>query len=755
MNAPEFDAAADLLEAALFGQATVVSEKQAEADLDSGLPLIEGYALLRLLGEGGFGMVYEAEQKVPIQRRVAVKVLRPGLQTRELLARFEQERQALALMNHPHIAKIFDAGETEDGRPYIVMERVEGTTIDQHSKSLSLGLREKVTLMRDVCRAVAHAHHKGVIHRDLKPSNILITATHDGQYEPRIIDFGIAKALDGPLVSQVLFTQIRQVVGTPGYMSPERLHTSQIPASADTRTDVFALGAVLWELLTGKTPAQTTDGRDTKVALPAAKSVPAELRWIAEKATDPDMNRRYATADMLADDCDAWLEGLPLKAAPRSTFYTIGKWAARHRVAAGALAVLVLSLALFVLVLVRKNQQISEALKRSESSQAERRRAASSESYATGMMRERRRPAQALAHWAQALRDDPGNQAALGMALSTLRHRSFPRPVAPVVALPKGELRGHAVSPSGQWAAMILQVNAENREETLVRCHQGETQAFAIPIPADGRMTLMSLSDEGVVAVAGPSGPVGLLRVDGTWTASDRELAGLRGVAWAPDGRLWMVGALEVARCDAEGREVEEVRPLPPRPYAWAASPDGRFLAFGLEAGKVMVWSAETTEVKTFTAPVPAPFAKIAIHAEGTSIATAWNSGEVWLSAEQGPGFSFSGDPVLSLRFLKQDAGLVIQTPSDLRVVAAKTGEVVGRLALTSPLRAWLPVGDALLTHIPFGRPGIRPLLALDWSEDLQGVDGQVTCAASAWGDVLVLVDEENQVLEWLQKDPS
>lgn len=741
----DHNAAADLLEAALFGSEDLID--QATVDLSVELPLIEGYKLLRLLGEGGFGMVYEADQRVPIKRRVALKVLRPGCTTRELLARFEQERQMLAVLNHPHIARIFDAGETEDGRPFIAMELVKGSTIDRHCQKLAQ--REKISLMRDVCRAVAHAHHKGIIHRDLKPSNILITRPDEGPPEPRVIDFGIAKALDGPMVTKVMFTQMRQVVGTPGYMSPERQHTSQISHSADTRTDVFALGAILWELLTGKTPEQRPEGIETHVTLPTTKGVSSELRWITEKATETDMERRYANADGLADDLDAWLDGLPLKAGPRSAWYVFSKWAGRNRTATAALVTMVLTLIASVLLLMQKNHQITASLQKAALSHAETQLRAANESYANGMSRSRRRPVLALANWTQALRHDPTNQAALGMALSTLKHRSFPRPIAPAAALPIGKVRHLALSADGAWAAAIIESGAG---ETLLRLRQGSTQVESYPIPADGRMTLIAVSKDGLVAVAAPRGPVGLLQKDGTWKASERELEALRHIAWTPQGQLWMVGIREVSRCDDQGHEVIPGVRLADREVRSAFSADGTKLAVGITGGRIVIFTPNGKAPSTVTPPIPAPLSALAISEKGEHVAAAWRSGDVWMQLLNGTTSSLRAEEsVLHLHFMPDQESLLVHCPASL-IHWNPSESAPGRiLPLAEPLKTVLPLENAYtLTQSNYGRPTLQDMSPKGESDALPGFEGQVQCAATPKGDLILVADEEQRVIEWL-----
>jgi serine/threonine protein kinase len=209
------------------------------------------YKLLQKIGEGGMGVVYMAEQQRPVVRRVAIKIIKLGMDTQSVMARFEAERQALAMMDHPNIARVLDAGATDTGRPYFVMELVRGVSITEYCDNNHLTTRQRLELFLPVCRAVQHAHQKGIIHRDLKPSNVLITM-HDGAPVPKVIDFGIAKATSGRLTDKTLFTQYHQFVGTPEYMSPEQAEMSGL--DIDTRADVYALGVLLYELLTGTTP---------------------------------------------------------------------------------------------------------------------------------------------------------------------------------------------------------------------------------------------------------------------------------------------------------------------------------------------------------------------------------------------------------------------------------------------------------------------------------------------------------------------
>ncbi len=208
------------------------------------------YKTIGLLGEGGFGVVYLAEQQEPVRRRVALKIIKPGMDTQQVIARFEAERQALALMDHPNVAQVFDAGATEQGRPYFVMEHVPGVSITEHCDRHKLSIEQRLDLFMQVCEAVQHAHQKGIIHRDIKPHNILV-AVRDGQAVPKVIDFGVVKALAQPLTERTIFTEQGQLIGTPEYMSPEQARGDE---GIDHRTDLYSAGAVHYEMLTGRTP---------------------------------------------------------------------------------------------------------------------------------------------------------------------------------------------------------------------------------------------------------------------------------------------------------------------------------------------------------------------------------------------------------------------------------------------------------------------------------------------------------------------
>ncbi|MCL4221909.1 MAG: serine/threonine-protein kinase [Phycisphaerales bacterium] len=339
--------------------------------------VIDRYTLVRRLGQGGFGTVYMAEQHQPIRREVALKIIKLGMDTRRVIARFEAERQALARMDHPGIARVYDAGATRSGRPYFVMELVRGEPITTFCDRRRLTVPERLDLFRRVCAAVQHAHQKGIIHRDIKPSNVLV-AEQDGQPVPKVIDFGIAKATQARETEKTVLTEARQWIGTPAYMSPEQ--ASDRPDDVDTRCDVYSLGVLLYELLTGETPFDTTvllsAGygelqriiREQTPPRPSARlstlgkassvaalrrteptrlgaTVRGELDWIVMKALEKDRARRYDTPGALSADVLRFLRHEPIEASPPSAAYRARKFVRRHRVGLGIGAAFALVLA--------------------------------------------------------------------------------------------------------------------------------------------------------------------------------------------------------------------------------------------------------------------------------------------------------------------------------------------------------------------------------------------------------------------------
>ncbi|MEZ5941892.1 MAG: protein kinase [Planctomycetaceae bacterium] len=354
----------------------VLSQDAASRELKPGMT-IGPYKLLECIGEGGMGAVWVASQSQPIKRKVAIKLIKAGMDSRQVLARFEAERHALAMMDHPNIARVLDGGMTERGRPYFAMEYVKGVPLTEYCDKAKLSVKERLELFLPICHAVQHAHQKGIIHRDLKPSNILV-CLFDGKPVPKVIDFGLAKAMHQSLTDQSLFTAHGMMVGTPLYMSPEQAEQNNL--DIDTRTDVYALGVILYELLTGTTPLERAQfdkaayaeilrlikeveppkpstrlsGNESLPSVAAqrnidprhlTRSITGDLDWVVMKALEKERTRRYDTANGLAEDIRRHLSDEPVSASPPSTSYRVQKFIRRNRVgviAAGVTAIALL-----------------------------------------------------------------------------------------------------------------------------------------------------------------------------------------------------------------------------------------------------------------------------------------------------------------------------------------------------------------------------------------------------------------------------
>jgi eukaryotic-like serine/threonine-protein kinase len=358
------------------------------------------YKILEKVGEGGFGVVYVAEQKEPVKRRVALKIIKLGMDTRQVVARFEAERQALALMDHPNIAKVLDAGATDTGRPYFVMELVRGIKITEYCDQNKLSIRERLDLFIQVCHAIQHAHQKGIIHRDIKPSNILVTL-HDGVPVPKVIDFGIAKATQQELTDKTLYTQLQQFVGTPAYMSPEQAEMSGL--DIDTRSDIYSLGVLLYELLTGRTPfdakelmslgidamrktirekepvkpstkvatmegeeLSTTAARHSAEAPKLISLLRGDLDWIVMKCLEKDRTRRYETANGLAMEIKRYLSNETVVARPPSSAYRFQKLVRRNKLAFTAAGAVAVALLLGIVVSTWQAVRATHAMKKAQ-----------------------------------------------------------------------------------------------------------------------------------------------------------------------------------------------------------------------------------------------------------------------------------------------------------------------------------------------------------------------------------------------------
>src|SRR4051812_43525907 len=374
---------------------------------------IDRYKLLEQVGEGGMGVVYVAEQTEPVRRRVALKIIKPGMDTKQVIARFEAERQALAMMDHPNIARVLDAGTTEAGRPYFVMELVRGMPITEYCDKARLSPRQRLELFVDVCQAVQHAHQKGIIHRDLKPSNVMVT-TNDGRPIVKVIDFGVAKAVGQQLTERTVYTALTQLVGTPLYMSPEQAELTS--NDVDTRSDVYSLGVLLYELLTGQTPfdkeRMKTAGFDEMRRIIREEEPPrpshristlnaqasstisqqrglderhlgrvlrGELDWIVMKALEKDRSRRYESASSLAADIQRYLSDEPVLACPPTAMYRFQKFARKHKASLTTAAAIALCLILGTTVSAWQAVRATTAEAQANSNEAQAKEAAAAE----------------------------------------------------------------------------------------------------------------------------------------------------------------------------------------------------------------------------------------------------------------------------------------------------------------------------------------------------------------------------------------
>lgn len=485
------------------------------------------YRLLDKLGEGGFGLVYRAEQVKPLHRLVAIKILKAGVTSEDILGRFAIERQTLAIMEHPNIAKVLDAGETDMGAPFFAMELVKGRSITTYCRQNEYDIRQRLALFIDVCHAVHHAHQKGIIHRDLKPGNILV-ADEDGKAVPKVIDFGIAKVLEGEGSGHTIATGIDQLVGTPGYISPELIEHGS--AHMDTRSDVYALGSILFELISGKplvTPSDIAQKpihvllreiaeRDAPKPSTIEPNVKGDLDWIVLKALERDPNRRYGSADDLADDITRFLKHEPIVARPPSTMYLVSRFVRRHRVGVSASAAIVLAI---VAGGITSTALYFEAEKNRIEAEAGReglRKSYSRSDEQMGRERmDRGEHADAVAFLARSLRTDPANDISATNLLSLLANIHLIRPDKPSLMLPEGVSEAAKVAVS-RVADVTVAVGRLNGKSAPDQSADGEVKREVIsiwnmktgtrtdhPVPPGVQVTCLEVTPDGLNAVIG------------------------------------------------------------------------------------------------------------------------------------------------------------------------------------------------------------------------------------------------------------
>jgi WD40 repeat protein/serine/threonine protein kinase len=611
--------------------------------------VIGPYKLLQQIGEGGMGTVVMAEQTQPVQRKVALKVIKAGMDSRQVIARFEAERQALAIMDHVNLARVFDGGATENGRPYFVMELVHGVPITQYCDDNRLTPRQRLELFVPVCQAIQHAHQKGIIHRDVKPSNVMITL-YDGQPVAKVIDFGVAKATEQRLTEKTLFTQYGTMVGTLEYMSPEQAEMSAL--GVDTRSDIYSLGVLLYELLTGSTPlphkrvkeaayaeilrmikeeepprpsTRLSDSGETLASISAqrqmepaklTKLVRGELDWIVMKCLEKDRNRRYESASALAADVQRYLNDEPVLACPPSAIYRFRKFARRNKAALLTASVVVLAVSLTVavstLLIWRANQDLQQTLQREQR-----------DTYFHHI---------ALAH-RELSRDN------LGRAREQLdkcppelqqwewRYLNRLCRVDPVVLRVKTEVNSLAFSPGGERIASaggdgaVKVWNSKTRE--LVRTLPAQTDSVYSVVFHRGGNHLASVGADRKVKVWDLT--TGHTVFTGPSDAADHNRGTAYGVAFSPDGGLLAVGN-EGAVNVWEWEKEQLLLTLPghaKKGINVAFGPDGRRLASASWSGDVMIWDVGTGERLHILSEHHHPVSALAFSADGRRLVSA------------------------------------------------------------------------------------------------------------------------------------
>ncbi|QEF96251.1 Serine/threonine-protein kinase PknB [Stieleria maiorica] len=537
-------------------------------------PSIPSYHLVRVIGEGGMGTVYLAEQLVPVRREVAIKVIKPGMDSEEVIARFRGERQALAMMDHTNIAKVFESGTTERGRPYFVMELVRGIPITDYCKQHHLNLRQRLELCADLCMAVHHAHQRGVIHRDLKPTNVLVM-NQDDKPVIKVIDFGVSKALHGDLGGLTLVTHGSQLIGTPLYMAPEQAKRTNY--DVDTRVDVYSIGVVLYELLTDATPIDRDTlkriGVDQFYSLlvrreperpsqrvPGAgfqtKLLKRELDWIVMKAIDRERDRRYPSASAFAADLQRYLGGEPVEACPPSWAYRFGKTARQYRIELSMLALVMVTLVVISGVSLWQMAAVDAA--RRESEQRER--------HAVELL--------------QALK--------LQRALTTLQDGNLVRLHELATDLQSEPVPIEGVSRPPELTRLLMNVATRPTAGSFAN----SSAVNGVAVTRDGKRAL-SVDERGDVKLWDLNAPDASGRLIGTHNEPAHA------VAISPDGHTAVTGSKLGTICFWNLDDGTLIRRLPPletgvETLRW--SPDGRHLAAGARYSEVWVGDADGKE---------------------------------------------------------------------------------------------------------------------------------------------------------------
>ncbi|MCB1065398.1 MAG: protein kinase [Verrucomicrobiae bacterium] len=624
----------------LLGSHEDDSEEEVSPENSVGNFRIEGK-----LGEGGFAEVFQAEQLSPVRRRVALKMLRPEVATTQVLARFEAERQALALMVHPNIAAIFDAGESDSGRRWVSMEYVEGKPITEYATKHDLSWTDKLRLLLPVCRAVQHAHLKGVIHRDLKPSNILV-AQVDGKAVPKVIDFGIARAIDASLTDSTLYTEVYQLVGTPSYMSPEQ--ASFDAAAIDGRSDIYSLGVILYEMLCGTTPFASDPQvsvpvmeilrrvREDEIPKPSSheRSLKGDVEAVILKATEKDPRQRYDSAGALADEIERLLTNRPVEATVPTPFYHLGKFVRRHTVpvvaAAIALAALVIGGTVAAVQFYRAIS-LSEELRAKEVEARDAFR--NSDFRLAAELYERRRIGDSIAHLCRALRTDPDHHASASYLLAVLTHSKFAKPNEAARNYAEGidQIRLPVLFGSGDFGVAVGETPEDGRE-VLVRFGSGEAAMesfeagfknqirFLTAVDLEGRFAISDGKNLQLRDFADPSAP-SLTLLENT------EVAALTAF---PESGLVFAGSSKGELCvweAASGNLLESIEAATSFISDLSVGREGHLLGFGTVSGGVGFWNRDLDLLRFKDEQHRGPVSKVLISKSGLVLASGDSDG--------------------------------------------------------------------------------------------------------------------------------
>jgi WD40 repeat protein/serine/threonine protein kinase len=737
------------------------SEDVAPPELDGAVPdrqpSVEGvgarigpYRLVQQLGEGGMGAVFVAEQTAPVKRRVALKVIKPGMDSMQILHRFKAEQQALALMDHANIARVLDAGTTTAGRPYFVMELVKGVPITTYCDELHLTLRERLELFIPVCHAIQHAHQKGIIHRDIKPSNVLVSM-QDGMPVPKVIDFGVAKALHQRLTDQSMYTEIGQMVGTLEYMSPEQAELSAL--DIDTRADIYALGVLLYELLTGTTPLDpkrlrraaysevvrlirdveppkpSTRLSQSRASLPSLslqrhtdptrlmKALRGELDWIVMKCLEKDRTRRYETANSLAHDVARYLKDEPVEACPPSRRYRLGKFARKHRT--GLAVAALIAVLLFVGALVSSwlaiRATVAEGKTRVALNEARRQTAVQMLERGLGLC-EQRQEARGMLWLARSLQEVPDGDDALS-----------------------GTIRSNL----SNWATCIHQLRG-------VLPHTGEVRSVAFS--RDGRAVLTASDDTKAQL----------------WSVATGEHAApalchagpVLAAAFSPDGKTVLTGSADkTARLwsTATGQPIGPALPHLGVVHAVAFDPGGKLVLTGSEAGTAQLWSVATGRPLGPPLKHRGPVRSVAFSPDGRAVLTASDdrTAQLWsVTTGQPAGSAWKHEGPVHCAVFSLD-GKIVVTGSDRR---ARLWSVADGSPMGAPLEhqgkvwsaAFSPDGRTVLTgsadksarlwSTATGLPLGTPLLHQTWVKAV---------AFSPDGNSVLTGSEDNRAQLW------